>query len=59
MNNVQINTKKATAKMALLPAWQKANVADALGGIPAALLGELPQAKVATLPDSNASAPPW
>lgn len=57
MNNVQINTKKATAKMALLLAWQKANVADALGGTPGALLGGFLN-KVATLPDSNANVPP-
>ena len=57
MNNVQINTKKATAKMALLLAWQKANVADAIGGTPGAIVGGFLN-KVATLPDSNANVPP-
>lgn len=57
-DNVQINTGKATTKVALLLAWQNKNVAGALGGGPAgALVGEF-LGKMATLPDSDAKVPP-
>lgn len=57
-DNVQINTGKATAKVALLLAWQQKDLAGALGGSPAgAIVGELMK-KMATLPDSNAKVPP-
>lgn len=58
MDNVQIDTGKATAKVALLLAWQQAEAAGALGGGPAgALLGGV-LGKVAILPDQNAKIPP-
>ena len=57
-DHVQINSGKATAKMALLLAWQNKNVAGALGGGPAgALVGEF-LGKIATLPDADAKVPP-
>lgn len=55
-NNVQIDTSKATAKMALLFAWQK-NIAGAIGGPAGALVGGL-LGKMATLPDFDAKVPP-
>jgi hypothetical protein len=57
-DNVQINSGKATAKVALLLAWQQKNIAGAFGRSPAgAIVGEL-LGKVATLPDSDAKVPP-
>jgi hypothetical protein len=57
-DNVQINTGKATTKVALLLAWQNKNIAGAFGGGPAgALVGEF-LGKIATLPDSDAKVPP-
>jgi hypothetical protein len=57
-NNVQINTGKATAKVALLLAWQQKDLAGAMGGGTAgAIIGGLLD-KVATLPDSGAKVPP-
>ncbi len=58
MDNVQIDTKKATTKMGLLLAWQQAESAGGLGKGPAgAIIGGLVN-KMATLPDSNAKVPP-
>ncbi len=58
LNNVQINTSKATAKIALLLAWQHANDAGAFGNSTAgAILGGLMET-VAKLPDSDAKVPP-
>jgi hypothetical protein len=57
-DNVQIDTGKATTKIALLLAWQQAGAAGALGKGPAgAIIGGLIN-KMATLPDSNAKVPP-
>ena len=59
LNNVKIDSSKATSKIALLLAWQHRGLAnDALGGGPAgAFAGEL-LGKLATLPDKNAKVPP-
>jgi len=58
VDNVQINTTKATAKVALLLAWQEKTIAGAIGGGPAgAIVGGL-LGKLATLPDSDAKVPP-
>lgn len=57
-DNVQINSSKATAKVALLLAWQNKNIAGAFGGGQAgAIVGDL-LGKIATLPDSDAKVPP-
>jgi len=57
-DNVQIDTGKATSKIALLLAWQHAQTAGALGkGPTGALVGGLLN-KMATLPDSNEKVPP-
>lgn len=57
-DNVQINTSKATAKIALLLAWQQKNIAGAIGGGPAgAIVGEMLK-KMATLPDFDVKVPP-
>ncbi len=57
-DNVQINSSKATAKVALLLAWQNKNIAGAFGGGQAgAVVGDL-LGKIATLPDSDAKVPP-
>lgn len=55
-NNVQINTSKATAKVALLLAWQNKNLTGAFGGA-GAIVGDV-LGRIATLPDSNAKVPP-
>lgn len=52
-DNVQINTGKATAKVALLLAWQNKNVAGPAGAIVGDLLG-----KIGALPDAKAKVPP-
>ncbi len=58
MDNVQINTSKATAKIALLLAWQQKALAGAMGGGPAgAIVGDF-LGKIATLPDKDANIPP-
>ncbi len=57
MDNVQINTGKATAKVALLLAWQNKDLAGQFGGTAGAFAGELLGA-IATLPDANAKIPP-
>ncbi len=57
-DDVQIDTGKATSKIALLLAWQQAQAAGALGKGPAgAIIGGLVN-KMATLPDSDAKVPP-
>ncbi len=56
-DNVQINTGKATAKVALLLAWQQQNIGGAIGGTAGAIVGGLIN-KLATLPDSDAKVPP-
>lgn len=57
-DDVQINTSKATAKIALLLAWQQKSLAGAAAGGPAgAIIGGL-LSKVAQLPDINAKVPP-
>jgi hypothetical protein len=57
-DNVQINTNKATAKVALLLAWQHKDVAGAFGGGSVGpLVGEM-LGRIATLPDANAKVPP-
>ena len=57
-DNVQINSGKATAKVALLLAWQNKNIAGAFGGGPAgAIVGDF-LGKIATLPDANVKVPP-
>ena len=64
-NNVRINTKKATTKVALLLAWQQKDIAGAIGGGPlGAAVGELLN-KSGVIPDLNSKAPaakhpfPW
>lgn len=58
MDNVKINTKTATAKIAALLAWSQKSIAGAVGGgIPGAVLGEF-LGRIATLPDSGTKAPP-
>lgn len=57
-DNVQIDSGKATAKIALLLAWQQATIAGAIGEGPVgALVGALAK-RMATLPDANEKAPP-
>jgi hypothetical protein len=56
-DNVQINTNKATAKVALLLAWQNTNTAGSSGGSAGAFVGQF-LGKIATLPDSKAKVPP-
>ncbi len=57
-DNVQINTGKATAKVAMLLAWQQKALQGAVGGGPAgAIVGEF-IGKLATLPDKDAKVPP-
>jgi hypothetical protein len=57
-NNVRINTKKATAKVALLLAWQQKDLAGAAAGGPfGAAVGGLLN-KFVQLPDFDAKAPP-
>lgn len=57
-DKVQINTGKATAKVAALLLWQQQVLAGTLKGSPGgALLGGLLN-KLATLPDKDASTPP-
>ncbi len=66
MDNVKLDTKKATAKITSLLLWQKSGLAsNALGkGSAGALIGEM-IGKLATLPDKDKSAPaakqpfPW
>jgi hypothetical protein len=58
IDNVEIDTKKATAKVALLLAAQNASAAGSMiggqaGGIVGGLIGQ-----IAKLPDANSSAPP-
>lgn len=55
-DNVQINTGKATTKIALLLAWQSQNLTG-IGGNAGAIVGGL-LGKIATLPDSDAKVPP-
>ncbi len=58
MDNVKIDSSKATKKITLLLAWQKADAAGAFAGGPAgALIGGLLN-RMATLPDSDAKVPP-
>ncbi len=58
LNNVQINSTKATAKIAALLAWQQKSLAGSLGGGAAgAVLGELLN-KVGALPVNDESTPP-
>lgn len=60
MNDVQINTKSATAKIAALLIWQQKSLGGGLPGVAGELLGRL-----ATLPDKGSPAPaakhpfPW
>lgn len=56
-DNVQIDTGKATAKIALLLAAQQAGTAGALKGPAGAIVGGLLN-KAVTLPDSDAKIPP-
>jgi hypothetical protein len=59
-DNVQIDTKKATAKVALLLAWQQtgaAGAAGALGKGAGGVLGGI-MSKVTPLPDFDAKVPP-
>lgn len=65
LNNVQIDTSKATGKITALLLWQKASTAGAIGGgLPGAIVGEL-FGKVVPLPDGDKKAPsakrpfPW
>jgi len=58
MDNVQINTDKATAKVALLLAWQHKDIAAAFGGGPAAAIAGDLLGAIATLPDAKANVPP-
>ena len=58
MDNVQINSGKATAKIAALLAWQQKAISGSLGGGPAgALFGEFMN-KLGSLPGNDASTPP-
>jgi hypothetical protein len=57
MDDVRIDTGKATAKVALLLAWQHNIVSGAVGGTAGAFAGALVGA-LATLPDANANVPP-
>jgi hypothetical protein len=65
MDNVNINTSKATAKIAALLLWQQKAVSGAFGkGAAGAVLGEFMN-KLGTLPDGDSKAPspkkpfPW
>ncbi len=55
MNNVQVNTKSATAKIAALLLWQDQAGQEIQKGLPG--LGDL-IGKLATLPDKSANTPP-
>ncbi len=64
-DNVKIDISKATAKVAMLLAWQQSSLAGAAGGGPAgAIVGQF-LGKLATLPDKDAKVPaakhpfPW
>ncbi len=59
LDNVKIDTGKATAKIALLLAWQKASAGagSMIGGTQGAIVGGL-LGQLAKLPDSNAKTPP-
>ncbi len=58
MDDVRINASSATAKIALLLAWQQKALAGAITGGPAgALFGEVLNS-LGTLPDANEKAPP-
>jgi len=58
MNDVKINTGKATAKIALLLAWQQKDLAGAIGGgVGGAIVGGFLN-KLGSLPDKDANAPP-
>ena len=59
IDNVKIDTGKATAKIALLLAWQKASssAGSIIGGSQGALVGGL-LGQLAKLPDGNTKAPP-
>ncbi len=58
LDDVRINTGKATTKIALLLAWQQKDVAGAIGGGPAgAAIGGLLN-KMGAIPDFKAKAPP-
>lgn len=57
LDDVQINSGKATAKVGLLLAWQNKMLQGAVKGPAGALANELLGA-VATLPDANAKIPP-
>lgn len=58
MDNVKIDTGKATAKVALLLAWQQAESVGGMAGGPAgAMVGGLLN-KMAKLPDGDSKAPP-
>ncbi len=57
-DNVKIDTGKATAKVAMLLAWQQNSLAGAAGGGPAgAIMGQF-LGKLATLPDKDVKVPP-
>lgn len=56
--NVQINSGKATAKIALLLAWQQKMISGALGGGTTGAIVEGLIGKLATLPDQDAKIPP-
>lgn len=57
-DNVKIDASKATAKVAMLLAWQQNSLAGAAGGGPVgAMMGQF-LSKLATLPDKDAKVPP-
>lgn len=58
INDVQIDTGKATAKMALLLAWQNKVLSGLSGGSPFGALADELVGAIATLPDANAKIPP-
>jgi hypothetical protein len=57
MDNVQLNTGAATAKIAALLAWQQKAIGGALGGAGGALFGEFLN-KLGTLPGNDGPTPP-
>jgi hypothetical protein len=58
IDNVKLDTGKATSKIGLLLLWQQKSVAGALGGGPAGAIAGKFLNKVAPLPDIDTKAPP-
>ena len=58
IDNVKLDTGKATSKIGLLLLWQQKSAAGAIGGGPAGAIAGKFLNKIAPLPDSDSKAPP-